>query len=129
MRDGFTAVGTVVDHDPKSRGVQAFGFCHALRHEYQVTEKALVRRGGFGDPRDFLLWDDQEMDRRLRVDVVEGETSVILENDPGGNFAGDDPGENRTHLPDIAAKAPKGTQKTMIDGGGTKGDDTCADRA
>ena len=49
--------------------------------EQQVAEQRLVLRLRVREPRDLLLGDDEDMDRRLRVDVLEGEAQLVLVDD------------------------------------------------
>jgi hypothetical protein len=97
MRHGFAAIGAVVDHEPKSGFTQPFLFGHELRHAEEMSQQRLVAEFRGGDTLNFLFGDDEQMYRRLRMDIVEGQAAVILKGDSGGNFAGDDLGENRAH--------------------------------
>src|SRR5262249_30245536 len=57
--------------------------------EVQVAEQVAVGFGDVGVCRDDLARDDQDMDRRLRVDVVKGQATVVLVDDLRGNLAVD----------------------------------------
>lgn len=89
MRDGFARVGAVVDDDAKAGGEVEFSRDPAGGGE-QVAEQRFVAGGGFGDARDELFRDDEQMDRRLRLDIVEDDTVFVLEFDFRGDFAVDD---------------------------------------
>ena len=46
------------------------------RDEQEVAEHRLVRSGGCADAGDQFLRDDQQMDRRLRLDVVQQQAQL-----------------------------------------------------
>lgn len=49
----------------------------------------IVGRGG-ADARQGFFGDDEQVDRRLRLDVVQNDAVFVLVLDFGGDFAGDD---------------------------------------
>lgn len=55
-----------------------------------MPEHLVVFRSGFGDARDRFLRNDQGMRGRLWLDVAKREHQIVLVNNHGGNFAGDD---------------------------------------
>ena len=55
-----------------------------------LTEHRHVFRGQIVHRGDVLLGNNQEVDRRLRMDIVKNDNIVIFEDFGGGNFAGDD---------------------------------------
>src|ERR1019366_5181420 len=73
VRHGFAAVRAVVDDEP----VAAFFQAHLVRDfgglEQNVSEQWLVGGRCFGDARNKFLRKNQNVRRRLRIDVAEGE--------------------------------------------------------
>ena len=88
MRNGLTRVRAVVHHESKSV-LKIQLFCDLAGNEEQVAEQGLVRGSGFANARNDLLWYDQQMDRRLRLDVMQHEAVFVLVLDFSGDFAGD----------------------------------------
>ena len=89
MRDGFAAVGAVVDHEAKAAGEFEF-LGENAGCEQQVAEERLVGGRGFTHAGNEFFWNDQQMDRCLRLDVMQNDAEVVLVLDLGGNFAVDD---------------------------------------
>ena len=86
---GFAAVTAVVDDEAVAVGETSLlgdlgGF------EEEVAEELLVGGGGGGDAWNGLFGDDQDMGRSLGGDVVESSDEVVLVNNLGRDFAGDD---------------------------------------
>ena len=96
VRHGFAGVGAVVDHEAEAV-VELEFFRDLAGDEEQVAEDRLIFRGGFADARDRFFGDDEQVDRRLRLDVVEDDAAVVLVFDAAGYFAGDDAFEERGH--------------------------------
>ena len=89
MRDGFAAVGAVVDHEAKAAGEVEF-LGENAGGEKEVAEKRLVGGGGFTHAGTEFFWNDQKMDRSLGLDVVQDDAEVVLVLDLGGDFTVDD---------------------------------------
>ena len=89
MRDGFAAVGAVVDHEAKAAGEVEF-LGENAGGEKEVAEERLVGGGGFTHAGNEFFWNDQQMDRCLRLDVMQNDAEVVLVKDGRGDFAGDD---------------------------------------
>ena len=89
VRNGFTAVGAVVDDETKAAGEVEFPGENA-GGEKEVAEERLVGGDGFANARNGLLRDDQQVNGSLGLDVVQDEAEVVLVFDLGGNFAVDD---------------------------------------
>jgi hypothetical protein len=98
MRHGFAAIRTIINDKPKARVVKALLLGDRLRNINQMTQKRFVGDCGGGDARDFLFWNDQNMDRGLGMRIVESQAMVVFEGNPGRDFTGDDLGENRAHI-------------------------------
>jgi hypothetical protein len=90
VRHGFTAVVTIVNHEPVAGFFQAQFFRHFGGFKQQVAEQVLVVGLGFGDARDQFFGDNQNVRRRLRADVAEGEDGIVFVNDVRRDFARDD---------------------------------------
>ena len=90
VRHGFAGVGAVVEDE----AVAAFFQAEFLRDfggfEQQMAEGLMIFGAGFGEARNRFPGNDQNMRRRLRIDVAEGDDLVVLEDDVRRNFAGDD---------------------------------------
>ena len=77
MRDRFAGVRTVVDHEAKTRG--EIQFLRELgRHVQEMSAHGFVRGGCRRNTRDQLLRDNQQVNRRLRLDVVQRDALVVL---------------------------------------------------
>jgi hypothetical protein len=107
MGHSFAAIRAVIDYQSKAGFVQSFRLRYDLRNAEEMAEQRLVAELGGRHAGDFLLWDDEEMHGRLRLDIVERQAAIVLERDLGRDFAGDDLGENRAHLHGLAAKERK----------------------
>ena len=97
MRDTFPTVWSIINNQPETEFMQTFLSGDGLCNEDQVAEKRLIFDLGSRDTRYFLFRNDQNVDRCLGLDVVESQTKIVLMDDPGWNFTGDDLGENRAH--------------------------------
>jgi hypothetical protein len=89
MRDGFAAVGAVVDHEAKAAGEVEF-LGENAGGEQEVAEKRLVGGGGFTHAGNEFFWNDQQVDGSLGLDVVKDDAELVLVLDLGGDFAVDD---------------------------------------
>ena len=89
MRDRLGGVGAVVDHEAKPFLKIQF-FCERAGSEQEVAEHCLIGERRFTDARDGFFWDDQQMNRRLGLDIVEHDAEIILVFDLGGDFTVDD---------------------------------------
>jgi hypothetical protein len=58
-----------------------------------VPNEGLVRRLDARDGLDVALGDDEQVDRRLRIEILEGEHLFVLKFDLGRAFSGDDAAE------------------------------------
>ena len=93
MGDAFASIGAVVDHDAEPLGEPKF-FGHLAGDDEQVAEHRLVGLAGGLEADDFLLRNNQQMHRCLRLDVMDDDAAIVLMLDFGGNLAGDDALEN-----------------------------------
>jgi hypothetical protein len=89
VRDAFAGVGAVVDDEAEAAGEVEF-FRDDSGGDEEMAELGFVGWRGFADAGDECLWDDQEMDGRLGLDVVDDDAAVVLVLDLRGDFAVDD---------------------------------------
>lgn len=78
MRNGLAGVPAVVDDQPISTGFKAKepGYLRCLEH--QVTQHRLILSDGLTQPRNGTARHDQNMDRGLGANIVEGSDEVVL---------------------------------------------------
>ncbi len=89
VRDRLARVRAVVDHEAEAVGELEF-FCDQLGDVDEVAEDVFVVRSRLGHARNGPLRNDEQMNRRLRLDVVEDDAVFILVLDFRGDFAVDD---------------------------------------
>ena len=89
VRDGLAGVGAVVHDKAVAFGELEF-FGDGSGNEEKMAEDGLVDGGRLAEARDRLLRDDEQVDRRLGLDVVEDDAEFILVLDLGRNLAIDD---------------------------------------
>src|SRR6266498_769655 len=77
VEDGLARLGVCVYHGAKSRAVDAFLPCHFRRHCQQVSEQVFVQVF-FIQGRDVLARDDQQMNGRLGINVLEHNTPIVF---------------------------------------------------
>ena len=94
VRDRFAGVRTVVDDETKAFGKVQF-FRDRSGDEKQVPEYGLVAWIRRADASDDVFRHDQQVNRRLRLDVVQDDAMFVLVFDLRRNFALDDPLKNR----------------------------------
>lgn len=89
VRHGFATVRAVVDHDTVT-GIETELFGQSLRRQQEVAKKRLVTGGSFGKADNGLFGNNEQMHRRLRLNVVDGDAVLVLVGDLGGYLAVDD---------------------------------------
>ena len=89
VRDGFSAVGTVVNDEAVACGSYVFAAGDVSGGEEEVAEEALIIGLSGSDAGNVFFGNDEDVDRGLGGDVAKGETLVVFEDDVGGDFAGD----------------------------------------
>ena len=106
--DGLAAVAPGVDYDSVAGGFQALvagDLSDGLHEPLHV-----VGFVDFVNSGDVFSWNDQNVRRRLRVDIAKREKRLAIENDLGGDFATDYFAEkavfhsNSTHLAALTEK-------------------------
>ena len=90
VRHGFAGVGTVVEDETVAAFFQAEFLRDFGGFEQQMAEGLMIFGAGFGEARTWFLGNDQNVRRRLRLDVAEGDDQVVFEDDVRRDFAGDD---------------------------------------
>jgi hypothetical protein len=75
--DGLSAVGAGVDDEAKTV-VEVLQLCNFICCEKEFTENSGFGSGGVCDGSEVLLGDDQDMHRRLWMDVGKREHVIIL---------------------------------------------------
>jgi hypothetical protein len=90
MRNSFSAMGSVIDHEAVSAFGDVFPSRYLCRRQKKSAEQGLICLFGSTDPRNGRLWNAQNMHWRLRRDIPKGQTELVFKNDVGRNLAGDD---------------------------------------
>src|SRR5436309_1133757 len=83
MEDCLARLGISVYHRAKSRAVDTFLPGHSCRHDQQVPQKSLVQILVI-QRRDVLARDNQHVDRRFGIYVLERNALIIFINNRGG---------------------------------------------
>jgi len=79
VRHGFAAVRAVVDDEPVAAGqIQLLRDFSGL--EQNVSEQSLIFSLRFGDSRNHFFWKNQDMHRRLWIDVADDENQIVFIN-------------------------------------------------
>jgi hypothetical protein len=89
MRHGFAGVRTMI-HDEAETVHQVELLRDPPGDEEQVAEYRLILGRRFADARYHFFGDNQQMHRRLWLDIVEDDTQVVLVLDFRWDFAVDD---------------------------------------
>lgn len=90
MRDRFSPVPPVVDHHAIAGLRDSASGGKTRRGEQQVSQQRGIFFRCFCKAPERLFGNDQKMCRRLRIDIRNGDASVILVQNFRWNFAGDD---------------------------------------
>ena len=90
VRHRLARIGAIVEHQAKT----VFGEPELLRHfrgfDEKMSQHLVIVRMRFGEARNRFLGNDQDVNGRLRLDVVEGDDLVVFVDNVGGYFARDD---------------------------------------
>jgi hypothetical protein len=101
MRHAFTCIAPVID----DQSVSALQYSELRRDlfasEEHAPEKVRVRLSGLGNSWDAALWDNEDVNRRLWLDVVESDKISVLVDDICGDLARCDLFENSHGLCDV----------------------------
>lgn len=110
MRNGLAGIGPVVDDEAEAAREPEFLGDDPRGHQ-QMSEHGFIGRGRFADPGDELLGNDEEMNRRLWLDIVQDDATIILMLDLRWNLTVDDLLKNRLGH-DAAELTTKNTEYT-----------------
>ncbi len=89
MGDAFTTVGAVVDDDAVAGG-EAIFLRQSRGDEEEMAEDLLVAGVGLTDSRDYFFRNHEDVDWRLWIEVVNGDTEVVFMFNLRRNFPIDD---------------------------------------
>ncbi|OHE62092.1 MAG: hypothetical protein A2Z99_10710 [Treponema sp. GWB1_62_6] len=98
MIHGLASVRAAVRHEAGALFGTAKIAGQLLRAEGKTPDQAFVIVGGVHEAGDMPLRNDEEVDRRTRGDVVEGENLVVLINLPARNLSPRDSAEQAVGL-------------------------------
>lgn len=90
--DSLAGVAPAVDDNPESGGFvpDTEFFRHVAGGDEQVAEDGRVFIIGAGNTGDGFFRNDEHVDGSLGADITEGEAEIVLMDDVGGDFPGDD---------------------------------------
>jgi len=92
MGNSFSAVFPIVDHKAETivRVVKSEIARDFSCREQQVAQNGFIICVRLADAGNELFRDHKNVHRRLRCNIPEGEATIVLMDDVGGNLAGDD---------------------------------------
>ena len=90
VEDRLAGVAICVEHGAKAARVQAPLLRNGCRSPHHLAHNSVVSRLKVVQRVDVPLGDDEHVRRCLRVDVVEGEQTIVFVHDGAGNLASDD---------------------------------------
>lgn len=92
MRHSFTGVFAMIDHESKALRLRIDSKLpgNLTRGEKHRPESCLICGFGLTETRDDLPWDDEHVNRSLRIDIVECNAVFVLVHERRGDFAVDD---------------------------------------
>src|SRR4051812_41828509 len=112
MRDGLPPVLSIVGDDPESVVGNVFFLRHILDRtsDFRNKRKVIFHQGG--EALDVLFRNDENVNRRLRIDVTEGQdTSAFIDRLRLNLTAGDFTKNTVRHSTDSNFLAPAGRSK------------------
>jgi len=107
VRHGFAGVRAVVDDKAKAVGeLELAG--ELAGDEQEMAEDGFIGGRGVADSRDDFFRNEEQVNGRLRLDVMKSEAEIVFVLDARGNFAGDDTfeqslGHGKRKLPELGA--------------------------
>ncbi len=87
VEDGLPGPGTIIDHRTITLRIEPPLTGQLSRHKKEVAEQGLVFRCSLPERRNVFSWEDQQMDRRLRMNVLDRDRLFVLMHYFGGNLA------------------------------------------
>lgn len=94
VKYGLPCACAVIDDHPVSLRVQPPVLSDFFCDQEEMADKISVGFGHAVNIGNMLFWNDESVDGRLRVHVLEGGHEIIFVNDFGRDFFCDDPAEN-----------------------------------
>lgn len=91
MIDRLPTLAVAVEHQPEAPLRDAFLPGNLVRDQQEMPEQPIVVLSRIQKRREVSARNDQDMDRGLRMDVLEGHGLVILIDDLAGKFSCRDP--------------------------------------
>ncbi len=98
MRDGFSAVGAVIDDGAETRLIDSELASHFPSREQKMAENFLIRWAGFADSGNGFARDNQYVSGGLRRNIPEGTTNRIMVDDVRWDLAVIDFFKKRLHV-------------------------------
>ena len=93
MKYGLPGAGAVIDDHPVSLRVQPLVLSDLFCGQEEVADKVSVGFGHAVNIGNMFFGNDERVDRRLRVNVLEGGHEIVFVNDLGRDLFSDDPAE------------------------------------
>ncbi len=90
VKDFLACVGPTVQDEPVSRFVDPRFLSEPGGHPDHAAKRRLVRVGHVGECRNRLVGDDENVGRRLGLDIPKRRHQLVLIDDIRGNFLADD---------------------------------------
>ena len=94
VRDRFSGVRAIIHHKAETIFQTQF-FRELTGHKKEVAQRGLISRCRRFNTRDDFFRNDEQVDGRLRLDVVNNDALLVLVFDPCRNFPVDDFLEDR----------------------------------
>lgn len=94
MKNLLAGVPGRIEDDPISPFTKSFVPGYVSRCEEYASQDRGAVFGNLVQRGEVVFGDDEDVDRRLRIDVLEGQDFSVLEHDPGGDLFGDDLAED-----------------------------------
>src|SRR3990172_9803434 len=98
VEHGLAGAVAVVNDHPVAALFKAFLGGDFPRDKEEVSHELPVRHGDAVNVRDMLFGNDERVDRRLGIDVLEGDRMLVLVDDRGRDLLFDDPAENAVRV-------------------------------
>jgi hypothetical protein len=95
VEDFLASVGPAVQDESVSSLVDLLFLGEPGGHPDHAAERRLIRLGHVGDSRNRFVGDDEDVGRRLGLDIPKRGHQLILIDELGGNFPSDDLREHR----------------------------------
>ncbi|TPW17418.1 MAG: hypothetical protein FD129_385 [bacterium] len=114
MKYRLSGIGARVHDDPVAPGRQAQLPGESPGEEAKPAEESPIGRPQVVESREMPAWNEEEVNRRLRLYVLEGHEFVVREDDPGRDAAVGDPAEQARFHGENVALPPAGTKKIRV---------------